>query len=85
MQVVNRANLSRICKTDDVLLVAVCDISLMTYHPGLSFIRLIEYLRKIDFLSTSYPKITDAVEELYKKEQLFLKEGIQILQLFRIW
>lgn len=62
-------------KTDDVLLVAVCDISLMTYHPGLSFIRLIEYLRKIDFLSTSYPKITDAVEELYKKGTTFLKGG----------
>ncbi|WP_416421151.1 hypothetical protein [Phocaeicola vulgatus] len=62
-------------KTDDVLLVAVCDISLMTYHPGLSFIRLMEYLRKIDFLSTSYPKITDAVEELYKKGTTFLKGG----------
>lgn len=32
---------------DKILIFAICDISLMTYHPGHNFIRLLDYLKKV--------------------------------------
>lgn len=57
----------------DILLVTACDISLMTYHPGLSFVRLLEHLRDIDFLSGNFSKILEIIEKLYTDGPAFLK------------
>lgn len=58
---------------NDILLVAACDISLMTYHPGLSFVRLLEHLKKTDFLSGNFSKITEVIQALYTDGLAFLK------------
>lgn len=57
----------------DILLVAACDISLMTYHPGLSFVRLMEHLKETDFLSGNFSKIVDMIQALYTDGLAFLK------------
>lgn len=57
----------------DILLVAACDISLMTYHPGLSFVRLLEHFRDIDFLSGNFSKMLEVIEKLYTDGSAFLK------------
>lgn len=57
----------------DILLVAACDIALMTYHPGLSFVRLLEHLKDIDFLSDNFSKMLEVIEKLYTDGSAFLK------------
>lgn len=36
---------------NDLYIIAACDACLMTYHPGLSFVRLAEHFNSIDFFS----------------------------------
>lgn len=36
-----------------ILIIAVCDCSLMTYHPGLSFIRALEFLKQQKFIENN--------------------------------
>lgn len=56
-----------------ILLIAVCDCSLMTYHPGLSFIRAMEYLNKTKFIETNedseqiIPKLYEELNALLKR------------------
>lgn len=57
----------------DILLVAACDIALMTYHPGLSFVRLLEHLKDIDFLSDNFSKMLEVIGKLYTDGSAFLK------------
>lgn len=57
----------------EILLVAACDISLMTYHPGLSFVRLLEHLKQIKFLSTVSNDGLKIIEKLYTEGHRFLK------------
>lgn len=51
-----------------ILIIAACDASLMTYHPGLSFVRLLEHLKEIDFLShaTGFRDLYDIANNLLK-------------------
>ena len=53
---------------EELLVIAACDVSLMSYHPGLNFVRLLEYFRDISFL-----KETVELSHLYKEGQSFLK------------
>jgi hypothetical protein len=45
---------------DKLLIIVLCDISLMTYHPGLSFIRLLKHAKTIDI--TEIP-----LDDIYKE------------------
>jgi len=45
-----------------ILLIAICDCSLMTYHPGLSFVRLLEYFKAEEF--------TNKYEDIEKSDEL---------------
>ena len=58
-----------------VFLVAICDLSLMTYHPGLSYVRLLTHLKEVDYLSkyTSDEELMSFIESLYKDGTDFLK------------
>lgn len=58
-----------------VFLVAICDMSLMTYHPGLSYVRLLKYLKETDYLSkyTCDEELMSFIESLYKDGTGFLK------------
>lgn len=53
---------------DKIAIVALCDIALMTYHPGLSFIRLLNYVRDNDLIT----KFADPIE-FYSECNNFLK------------
>jgi hypothetical protein len=53
---------------DKILLIAICDISLMSYHPGLSFIRILKYIKDDSFF-----KIERTIEEIYSKCLEFIK------------
>lgn len=55
-----------------ILLIAVCDTSLMTYHPGLSFIRVLEYLKKDEFLKRDFED-EDIISVIYKETTSLLK------------
>jgi hypothetical protein len=56
----------------DILIIAICDNSLMTYHPGLSYVRLLEELKRIDFINR-YSENEEIITELYKIAIPFLK------------
>lgn len=45
--------------SEKLLIIVLCDISLMSYHPGLSFVRLLKHLKKIKYKDLS-------IDELYK-------------------
>lgn len=51
-----------------LLVIAACDACLMTYHPGLSFIRLLENLKQTQFLNR-----TDELKQLYIEADKLLK------------
>ncbi|MBB6330863.1 hypothetical protein HNP24_001813 [Chryseobacterium sediminis] len=53
---------------DKVAIVTLCDISLMTYHPGLSFIRLLTYVKKQNLMTEFNDPII-----FYEKCNAFLK------------
>lgn len=53
---------------DKIAIVTLCDISLMTYHPGLSFIHILKYVRKKNLVT----KI-DSPIEFYKICNNYLK------------
>ncbi|MCT4319245.1 hypothetical protein SAMN05421856_11036 [Chryseobacterium taichungense] len=55
-----------------ILLIAVCDCSLMTYHPGLSFIRAMEFLSKSKFIETNLDN-DQIISKLYEVLSAFLK------------
>ncbi|QQQ70346.1 hypothetical protein [Chryseobacterium indologenes] len=55
-----------------ILLIAACDCSLMTYHPGLSFIRAIEYLKDSKFLEINLEN-KQIISTLYEELNAFLK------------
>lgn len=58
-----------------VFLVAICDMSLMTYHPGLSYVRLLEHLKETNCLSkyTCDEELMSFIKSLYKDGTGFLK------------
>ncbi len=56
--------------TQSILVVAVCDAALMTYHPGLNFIRLLEHLKGISFLDQA-----EEIKDLYVAAYNFFKNG----------
>jgi len=58
-----------------VVLVALCDLSLMNYNPGLMYVRLIEHLREIKLHErcAQYQKIDDFVSFIYLEGLQFLK------------
>lgn len=45
---------------EKLLIIALCDISLMTYHPGVSYIRLLEHIKTIDITEMD-------IDEIYKE------------------
>ncbi|MDF2433758.1 MAG: hypothetical protein JWP44_3389 [Mucilaginibacter sp.] len=51
-----------------VLVVASCDAALMTYHPGLSYTKLLEHLKATSFLDTAVE-----IVDLYKVAATYLK------------
>lgn len=53
---------------EKILLIALCDMSLMTYHPGLSFVRLVEFIKQEQFINE-----TTEIDEIYDKGLKFLK------------
>jgi len=53
---------------EPLLVIAACDASLMTYHPGLSYIRLLDNLRQTDFLSNEI-----GIGDLYNRAKVLLK------------
>jgi hypothetical protein len=53
---------------DKILIIAICDISLMTYHPGLNFIRILNFIKDDVFFKTE--RTTD---EIYKQCLTFIK------------
>jgi len=53
---------------EKILLIALCDISLMTYHPGLSFVRLVEFVREKQLINE-----TTDLDNIYKEGYAFLK------------
>ncbi|MGV8963403.1 MAG: hypothetical protein ACOH2V_08490 [Candidatus Saccharimonadaceae bacterium] len=55
---------------DKILIIALCDISLMSYHPGLSFIRLLEYIK---YNKSIYQTCT--IDEFYEACQAHIKGG----------
>ncbi|MPS63884.1 hypothetical protein [Chryseobacterium sp.] len=55
-----------------ILLIAVCDCSLMTYHPGLSFIRAMEYLSTTKFIDC-HQDDGQIISKLYEELSTFLK------------
>jgi len=54
-------------QNEKLLLIVLCDMSLMTYHPGLNFIRLLEHVR-----DTKLAEIAESFDELYAKGLEFL-------------
>lgn len=55
-----------------ILIIAVCDCSLMTYHPGLSFIRALEFLKQENFIENNQEE-KEIISLLYQKVSLHLK------------
>lgn len=53
---------------NDLFIIASCDACLMTYHPGLSFVRLIEHFKSIDFLNQERE-----IKEFYVEADKLLK------------
>lgn len=53
---------------DKILIFAICDISLMTYHPGHNFIRLLDYLKE--------KKINSPIEDY----DIFYNECLKIIK-----
>jgi hypothetical protein len=53
---------------DKILLIALCDISLMTYHPGLSFVKLVEFIKMENI---THKEIE--IDEIYSRGLYFLK------------
>ncbi|WP_422092083.1 hypothetical protein [Tenacibaculum ovolyticum] len=53
---------------DKLLLISLCDASLMTYHPGLSFIRLLKHLKKEKVVENSKD-----FNDIYKASLEYLK------------
>ncbi len=45
---------------DKILIIALCDISLMTYHPAYNFIKLVKFIKQIDIEKNNY-----SIEEIY--------------------
>ncbi|UKB79557.1 hypothetical protein [Chryseobacterium sp. MEBOG07] len=57
---------------EDIILIAICDCCLMTYHPGLSFIRAITFLKQQNFIENNADN-PDFIEELYSILEAYLK------------
>lgn len=55
-----------------ILIIAVCDCCLMTYHPGLSFIRALKFLKQKKFIENNQNE-TEIISLLYKELLSFLK------------
>jgi hypothetical protein len=55
-----------------ILLIAICDCSLMTYHPGLSFIRVLEYLKECKFIEKNIED-ENIISTLYNEASILLK------------
>lgn len=55
---------------EPLIMVAICDACLMTYHPGLSFIRLVEHLEEIKFMQKEME-----LKQLYQEAETLLKGG----------
>jgi hypothetical protein len=53
---------------DPLLIIAACDASLMTYHPGLSFVRLLEYFRDTSFLERA-----ENIKQIHEEASTLLK------------
>lgn len=53
---------------ETLLVIAACDACLMTYHPGLSFIRLLEHLKQINFINKA-----KEIGDLYIEANTLLK------------
>jgi len=51
---------------DKLLIIVLCDISLMTYHPGFSFIRLLKYAKEIDITKMD-------LDDIYKECLEYIK------------
>lgn len=47
---------------EKILLIAICDISLMTYHPGLSYVRIIEFIKTSKFITDE-----TSIDEIYER------------------
>ncbi len=66
------------------LMVGVADIALLTYNPGLTFVRFLEYLKDIDFVKNLKGKggnvTLEDCDELYKKGYEFTKFSIERLE-----
>ncbi|CAG5077621.1 hypothetical protein [Parvicella tangerina] len=59
---------------DSLILIALCDICLMTYHPGLSYVRLLEHLRDKNFFEDhKLSENKDLLDKLYEFSYSFLK------------
>lgn len=55
-----------------ILLIGLCDLSLLTYNAGLTFVSLLKYLKDNDFLDKSHNETLEQVDDLYKKGCSFI-------------
>lgn len=55
-----------------ILIIAVCDCCLMTYHPGLSFIRTLEFLKQQEFIENNIEE-KEIISLLYQEVSSHLK------------
>ena len=51
---------------ESLLIIGLCDLSLLTYNAGLTFVRLLEYLKQNDFLGKAYNDTLDKIDFLYQ-------------------
>lgn len=59
-----------------IILIAICDISMMNYNPGLMFVKLLEHFKAIDILNPKKKEIklvTEFISYVYQHGMLFLK------------
>ena len=56
----------------DILLIAICDCCLMTYHPGLSFIKSLEFLKQERFIQ-DHENDSEIITKLYQTLSAHLK------------